>query len=291
MRVRVVTWNIHKGIGGIDRFYRLERIVEVLKGLAPDVALLQEVSDNLPRSRFHDQAEMLAAELGMPHLAFHPEHRFKVGGYGNAILSRWPLLDVHHVDLTIGTRKRRGVLQARARVRFESGSRTIVIQNMHLGLVGSERGQQLERFLASHPFQRLHERTPIVVGGDLNDVWGTLGPRFLVPSGFRRAGPLENTFPAAFPVRPLDALFIRGDLVVHRSAHPLRTGLSRQASDHLPLVADLSLKSEAEGRLSRPPGSVRPKRSSERPSRPSRPSRAPQEARPVASRNPWKRLL
>jgi endonuclease/exonuclease/phosphatase family metal-dependent hydrolase len=26
MRLRVVTWNIHKGIGGVDRRYRLERI-------------------------------------------------------------------------------------------------------------------------------------------------------------------------------------------------------------------------------------------------------------------------
>lgn len=256
MRVRVVTWNIHKGIGGIDRAYRLERIIQVLRELEPDLALLQEVSDDLPRSRYHDQAEMLAEALGMPHLAFHPEHRFSIGGYGNAILSRWPLFDVHHLDLTIGTRKRRGVLQARARVRFERGSRTLVIHNMHLGLAGSERGQQLARFLSSHPFQRLHERTPVVVGGDLNDVWGTLGPRFFTPGGFRRAGPLENTFPAAFPVRPLDALFVRGDLVVHRGAHPLRTRLSRQASDHLPLIADLSLKSEVEGRRSRP--SIRP---------------------------------
>jgi endonuclease/exonuclease/phosphatase family metal-dependent hydrolase len=247
MRLRVVTWNIHKGIGGVDRLYRLERTIMVLRELAPDLALLQEVSDDLPRSKFHDQAEMLAEALHMPHVAFHPEHRFNMGGYGNAILSRWPLFDIHHVDLTIGTKKKRGVLQARARVRHEQGSRTVVINNMHLGLMGSERGLQLERFLASHPFQRLHERTPVVVGGDLNDVWGSLGPRFLAPCGFRRAAPLSNTFPAAFPVRPLDGLFVRGDLVaVH--GHAPRTALARQASDHLPLVSDLSMKADGSRR-------------------------------------------
>lgn len=267
MRLRVVTWNIHKGIGGIDRSYKLGRVVSVLRDMHADLALLQEVSDYLPRSHFHDQAEMLAKELHMPHFAFHPEHRFDVGGYGNAILSRWPLFDFHHVDLTIGTRKRRGVLQARARVRVGRGSRTVIIHNMHLGLVGSERGLQLERFLSSEPFQRLHERTPIVVGGDLNDVWGTLGPRFLMPQGFRRAGPLANTFPAAFPVRPLDALFVRGDLAVHRSAHPLRSGLARQASDHLPLVVDLSLRLDGTVRRSRPPA-ARPSDSPPRSRRP-----------------------
>jgi len=244
MRVRIVTWNIHKGIGGVDRRYRLERVTAVLRELAPDLALLQEVADDLPRSAFHDQAEMLASSLGMPHFAFHPEHRFTIGGYGNAILSRWPLSEANRLDLTIGTRKKRGVLRARARVRVGNVSRTVLIHNMHLGLVGSEREAQLTRFLASEPFRKLHERTPIVVGGDLNDVWGSLGPRFLEPRGFRRAGAPASTFPAALPVRPLDALFVRGDLFVTKAALPVRTTLTRQASDHLPLVADLSLRAD-----------------------------------------------
>jgi endonuclease/exonuclease/phosphatase family metal-dependent hydrolase len=241
MRLRIITWNIHKGIGGIDRRYALTRTIEVLRALRADLALLQEVADHLPRTKFHDQAEMLAAESGMPHMAFHPEHRFAIGGYGNAILSRWPLSNVDHVDLTVGWRKKRGILQARARVRLPHGrSRSVVIHNLHLGLAGSERGQQLERFLASHPFARLHERTPIIVGGDLNDLWGTLGPKHLLPRGFSRAGPLANTFPAAVPARPLDGLFVRGDVRPVRG-HVARDAVTRQASDHLPLVADVVL--------------------------------------------------
>ncbi|HVU04257.1 MAG TPA: endonuclease/exonuclease/phosphatase family protein [Polyangiaceae bacterium] len=242
MRVRVLTWNIHKGIGGVDRRYRLDRVIDAMKEIAPDVALLQEVADDLPRSQFHDQAEMLGEALGLSHIAFGPEHRFAMGGYGNAILSRFPLFDVTREDLTIGTRKRRGVLQAHARIRMEETSRTVVFHNMHLGLAGSERALQLEKFLSSGPFRGIHEHTPVVVGGDLNDVWGTLGPRFLIPSGFRRVGPLANTFPAAFPVRPLDALFVRGDLHTVEPARPRKSALTRVASDHLPLVADLSLR-------------------------------------------------
>jgi endonuclease/exonuclease/phosphatase family metal-dependent hydrolase len=241
MHLRVVTWNIHKGIGGIDRRYRLERVVTVLRHIQPDVALLQEVADDHPRSHFHDQAEMLSEALGLPHVAFHPEHRFEMGGYGNAILSRFPLSDVSRVDLTIGKKKKRGVLQAHARVRFQGTSRTVVLHNMHLGLAGAERALQLERFLTCEPFRGLHEHTPVVVGGDFNDVWGTLGPRFFVPRGFRRAGPLESTFPAALPIRPLDGLFVRGDVHAARPARPVKGGFARTASDHLPLVVDLSL--------------------------------------------------
>ncbi|HWZ88355.1 MAG TPA: endonuclease/exonuclease/phosphatase family protein, partial [Polyangiaceae bacterium] len=188
MHFRVVTWNIHKGIGGVDRRYRLDRVVELLTSLTPDVALLQEVSEDMPRSQFHDQPSALAEALGMPHLAFGPEHRFKMGGYGNAILSRWPLSDASRVDLTIGTRKKRGAITARTHVHTAGHTRSLVLVNMHLGLAGSERGLQLERFLASQPFAHLQRRTPIVLAGDLNDVWGSLGPRYLVPAGFGRAG-------------------------------------------------------------------------------------------------------
>src|SRR5262245_13657440 len=241
MRLRILTGNIHKGIGGVDRRYRIDRVVAVLEGLNPDIALLQEVSHDLPRSQFHDQADLLASALGMRHVAFGPQHRFREGGYGNAILSRWPLAGIDHVDLTIGTRKRRGAICARTRVRFGEHSRTVVVVNLHLGLAGSERGRQLERFLTSHPFDRLHHRTPIVLGGDLNDVWGSLGRRFLQPAGFLRAGSIASTFPAAWPIRPLDGIFVRGDLRTHGCA-PVRDTLTRAASDHLPLVADLDLR-------------------------------------------------
>jgi endonuclease/exonuclease/phosphatase family metal-dependent hydrolase len=254
MRLRILTWNIHKGIGGVDRLYRINRIVDVLREELPDVALLQEVAEDMPRSQFHDQAELLSEALGMPHRVYGPQHRFSMGGYGNAILSRWPLSNVHHLDLTIGTRKKRGALQARARIRFERHSRTVVLHNLHLGLAGSERALQLQRFLSSDPFRGLHHRTPIVLGGDLNDLWGTLGPRFLQPAGFRRAGQLVNTFPAVLPIRPLDGVFVRGD--VHtRHCHTCSGRLARQASDHLPLIAELTLHLDETRQTVHPPPS------------------------------------
>ena len=240
MRFRVVTWNIHKGIGGLDRLYRIERVAGALAVMAPDIALLQEVARDLPRAGHHQQIEMLARDLGMRHVAYSPQHQFARGGYGNAILSRWPLQGTDNVDLTLGTRKKRGALQARARLRLGRHSRSVVVCCLHLGLAGSERGAQLDRFLASDPFRGLHRRTPVVLGGDLNDLWGTPGPRFLEPAGFRRAGRLAATFPAWLPIRPLDGVFVRGDAVVVH-AGVARTEMSAAASDHLPLVVDLEL--------------------------------------------------
>ena len=42
MRFRIITYNIHKGIGGVDRRYRLQRIIETIAHYRPDIALLRE---------------------------------------------------------------------------------------------------------------------------------------------------------------------------------------------------------------------------------------------------------
>ena len=119
-------------------------------------------------------------------------------------------------------------------------TRTLVLYNLHLGLAGFERAIQMRRFFKSDPFASLHARTPILLGGDFNDLWGTLGKRFLEPKGFRRAGRLVATYPAFLPLRPLDGLHVRGDIHAGRSFRS-RMGLAREASDHLPLISDLEI--------------------------------------------------
>jgi endonuclease/exonuclease/phosphatase family metal-dependent hydrolase len=237
----VLTWNIHKGVGGVDRRYALERIIEYVNEQDPDVALLQEVSEGWPATRFESQVSELLAGLRLAHHAFGHEHRYKRGGYGNAIYSRFPLHHVERIDLTIGWRKQRGALQARAVVRDGHHQRTIVLNNLHLGLAGTERAAQLRRFLADEALHRIHAATPVIVAGDLNDLYGTLGPRYLEPAGYQRAGTRVSTFPAAMPLRPLDAIFYRGDLEPLRCAAG-RGELARSASDHRPLVAEFALR-------------------------------------------------
>ena len=231
-----MSWNIHKGIGGIDRQYDLSRTIAVISHYNPDILLLQEVAQGVRSLHLDDQSQLLAQSVGF-YSTFYPEHRFRGGRYGNLIAARWPISDPTHLDLTIGWRKKRGMVQAHIRTHLGKHQRTLVVHNLHLGLAGSERGLQLERFVSSRPLKALHQTTPIIVGGDFNDLWGTLGPKYLAPSGFERAGTLANTFPSALPLRPLDALYFRGSLKV-RHCEVGRSKLARSASDHLPLCAD-----------------------------------------------------
>jgi len=237
--LRVMSWNIHKGIGGLDRRYDLNRIIAVLENYEPDVVLLQEVAQGIQRLKGHDQVELLTSALGL-HSTFYPEHQFKGGTYGNLLLARWSISDPIHLDLTIGSRKRRGMIQAHIRAQIGKNQRTVVVHNMHLGLAGRERSLQLDRVMSSLPLRHLHQATPTIIGGDLNDLWGSLGAKHLAPHGFQRAGVRANTFPSALPIRPLDALFFRGGLKLAHYEVP-HSKLTRSSSDHLPICADFVL--------------------------------------------------
>lgn len=240
-RFRVVTYNIHKGIGGVDRKYRLERIVDTLEHFAADVVCLQEVDDGVPRSKYHRQADLLASELSLPHVAYQRNVKLKRGSYGNAILSRFPLADITNVDLTIPLKKRRRALLATCPVTLGKQQRNVLIASLHLGLAGFERQMQLRKLLRQRAVATATPECPIILGGDYNDVWGNLGKRTLLPAGFRSVSRRARTFPAVMPVRPLDRIFYRGLLRLDH-AFAGHTKVARQASDHLPLVADFEFE-------------------------------------------------
>jgi endonuclease/exonuclease/phosphatase family metal-dependent hydrolase len=240
MLLRVLTYNIHKCIGGMDGRYQPERIRDVIAHYDPDICFLQEVDDAVKRSRHHRQIDVLGDLVGLRHRAWEPNVLVRGGGsYGNGILSRYPLGLTSNVDLTLPPKKKRSALHARCRVRLGRVSRTVHLFGMHLGLSGIERKHQIRRFLASAELGRLHENTPIIVAGDMNDVWGTLGPKVFAPAGFR--GPLgPRSFPAYAPLRALDAIHVRGTIRL-LDLRASRLAVARVASDHLPVVAELEL--------------------------------------------------
>lgn len=240
MHLKILTYNIHKGIGGIDRRYRLERIVQVIAHYSPDFALLQEVDDGVPRSRGDCQVERLASELDYPHFAFQRNVKLRHGTYGNALLSRHPLDQVEDLDLTVRPKKRRQALIARAVLHQRGHQRSLVVVNTHLGLAGFERRIQLRRLLAHPTLAHMHRDTPCLIGGDFNDVWSGIGRRIMQPAGFVSATGLVRTFPARAPLRALDSLYCRGEVSIHHG-YAGRIELAREASDHLPLVAEIDL--------------------------------------------------
>ncbi|MFY9342450.1 MAG: endonuclease/exonuclease/phosphatase family protein [Planctomycetota bacterium] len=243
LSLRVLCWNVHKCTGGLDRRHDPARTAAVIAGAEPDVLLLQEVAQN---GRWYDhcrQVDVLGDALGFPHRSYFVNVRFgpRRGEYGNAILSRLPIASTTNLDLTVPGKKPRSVLHAELKLAVGDGHhRTLHVFNLHLGLGGAERRAQLQRLLAARELTAIHATTPVVVAGDFNDVWGTLGKDLLAPAGFRGPARPQRTFPAWAPVRALDSVWVRGavDLV---ELERLRTRGARLASDHVPLVASLRL--------------------------------------------------
>ncbi len=237
--IRILTWNIHKGIGGVDRRYDLNRIVESVRHYRPDVAFLQEVDDGVPRSRFHRQIDLLAESLGFQHQLFQTNVRLKQGGYGNAILSRFAIQTSFDLSLKTPLKKNRRAIVAKLQVPVSGGTRTLIVGNMHLGLAGYERKQQLKMLLEADPIRHAHRDTPVVLGGDMNDVYHSLDAR-LLRTGFDSATRDAKTFPAFMPVRGLDRLYFRGAIQLDH-AFVGHLELACQASDHRPVIADFRI--------------------------------------------------
>ena len=275
MRLRLITYNIHRAIG-VDRRFRPERIASILAHYRADLVLLQEVDEGVPRSRELDLARELAAALGLPHVAVGHNVTLKKGRYGNATLSRFPILRERNIDLTIDespagaealsrlSRRRRQVMTAaggrRSLIRRgcqhttlgigrPGEERPIEVFNLHLGLSARERERQVGVLVNSEEFRGVGPEVPVVVAGDFHDWRSRLRPIYTEVFGFgcatdRRGRGVDRalrTYPSFSPQGGLDRIYHHGPLAAIQ-VRVCRLQVSRVASDHLPVIAEFELR-------------------------------------------------
>lgn len=221
----IATYNIHGAVGRDGKFAP-ERIAGVLGEMQADIIALQEVP--LGGSQTPNVLAELAKATGYVAAegpaSVRPEKR-----YGNAVLSRYPILSLRSIDLSFGSREPRGAVDADV----DCNGHLLRVVATHLGLRPAERRDQIRRLLRAFDTEEM----PVILLGDINEwfVWGrTL--RWLV-SHFQ-AVPAPKTFPSRYPMFALDRIWIRPrHRLVHVKAHA--TPLARIASDHLPLIAHI----------------------------------------------------
>ena len=228
MQLTLATYNI-RGCIGTDGRFEPERTVHVLKELNADVVALQEVEHHDLGG--HDLLDYLAVETSLTAIS-GPTLLRETRDYGNAILTKLPILAVNRVDLTLPGHEARGALD----VTLEGNGRSVQVVATHLGVKPWERRQQVRRLL------RLFEIGPAniyVLMGDLNEwfLWGR--PLRWLHAHFKHT-PHRATFPARWPFMALDRLWVHprrrlAGMEVHDST------LARLASDHLPLKAIIEI--------------------------------------------------
>lgn len=220
--LRVLTWNIHGGIGRDGR-YDLDRILALARAFHPDVVALQELDS---RGRLATLAPLLHLQQGLgEHSAEARTITVPDGHYGHVLISRYPLSDVEVHDLSVTGRERRCAIEAVV----ELPGAAIRLVATHLGLGFRERLRQAQQLAAI----AIKREGPLVILGDFNDWQGSvrriLSPILPAWSSFR-------TFPARRPFLGLDGIYCRPVDALARSWIDPRAA---HASDHLPVLADI----------------------------------------------------
>jgi endonuclease/exonuclease/phosphatase family metal-dependent hydrolase len=228
-QLTVATWNIH-GAVGTDGRYAPGRIVDVLREIDADIVALQEVASEQAHQNFLRDLERATGF----HVAAGLLRQRRGADFGNAVLSRYPLLSVERLDLTVGGYEPRGALDVCIELDLTVPLRVMAT---HLGLRPGERREQVRRIVAAVERDSPH---PTLLMGDLNEwfLWGR--PLRWLHSHFREIPPAPPTFPARRPVFALDRIWVSPTGSVRRLARHAST-LARMASDHLPLVADIAV--------------------------------------------------
>ncbi len=226
-RLELASYNIHRCIG-VDRRKDPERIVAVIKEMAPDIVALQEVES----ARAAHQPEFLSGATGYEVLLGTAMER-PDGQYGNALLIRAPILGVRRIDLSLPRREPRCALD----VDLDIDGSPLRVVTTHLGLSFAERNIQVTRLLEVLQGGPDH---PIVLLGDINE-WrpGAYALRRLKQffGGLRAV----RTFPTRHPVLALDGIWAR-PMTVLQSMRVHRSPLARVASDHFPVRATIVLE-------------------------------------------------
>ncbi|WP_397411784.1 endonuclease/exonuclease/phosphatase family protein [Polaromonas sp.] len=243
--IKVLTVNIHKGFTFFNRKFILHELREAVRTVGADVVFLQEVTGTHARheSRVANYPatphyEFLADTI-WPQFAYGRNAVYTNGHHGNAVLSKFPIIHFENRDVSISGPERRGLLHC---VLDVPGRDTHVHAIcVHLGLAESHRLKQLH-MLCDMVHKDIPTSAPVIAAGDFND-WRRRAHAVLEQGAalhevFVNAnGKAARTFPARFPVLPLDRIYVRNAIGHSPVVLPLKPW--SHLSDHAPLAAEI----------------------------------------------------
>ncbi len=206
MKLRVATYNIHKGVirdfFGFRRVSRIHELRSRLHELHADLVFLQEVQGEHEHHarRFaqwpvEPQDQFLAKSPTLKHTfesAYGRNANYLHGHHGNALLSRFPILGLENRDVSDHALEKRGILHCQIGI----GGRQVHCFVVHLGLLARSRDRQAE-FLMDWIERELPATAPLIVAGDFNDWRNRLNDR--LSERLR----LREVFDVARPRRPM----------------------------------------------------------------------------------------
>ena len=230
---RIVTYNIHSGIGR-DKKHDYKRLGQFLANSGADVVLLQEMDTRPSERNTAQDVKDICAENTFK-LIPSPAIRESDGWYGNAILTRFDVLAHDTLDVSQNGRQPRNVQI----VELKTEKTPLTVVNTHKGLKKLERRSQFS-LLHEHLSSRMKEKQiPLVLAGDFNE-WQFFSKAFKALNELLLQQKVGATFPSHFPVFALDRVWVSDDIKV-KACRKLKNAKTRILSDHLPVLVDIEL--------------------------------------------------
>lgn len=229
--VRVMTYNLHNGFNTEGRL-DLEALARVIEDSGADVVALQEVSRGWLIWGGVDMLTWLSQRLDMPYVSGPTGD----AQWGNAILSRYPLIDTRTFPLPPDDLLLlRGYIQAE--IDLGGGRLTMIATHFYHRDTQTEiREQQAAALL-----EALQPGTPTVILGDLNARPDSPEMYMLAQAGLVDISAVLGeqptyTYYAANPDHQIDYIWTTPDVDAADFAI-----IQTTASDHLPMVATLTV--------------------------------------------------
>lgn len=264
MKLRIATYNIHKGVSTLRSTPRIHALKQALASMEADIFFLQEVQGRHDRyamrhaAHWPEQAQHQFLAGDSHHCAYGMNAVYDHGHHGNALLSGFPIESYRNQDVSDHAFEARGILHCVV----QTPETQVHCYVVHLGLFAGSRKRQTEALIAAVE-SSAPPGAPVIIAGDFND-WtnqlsDTLRTRLGVCEVFDDSMPTRGfglylrrlsgrgprikparTFPAALPWLRLDRIYVRGFKV--DVAQVLHGGLWAKLSDHAPIIATLTLQ-------------------------------------------------
>ena len=250
LTLKIATYNIHKGLSYFKRRVVLHELRERLRELNADIVFLQEVQGEHTGhgERYHNypdgaQHDFIAEEI-WPHSVYGKNSVYEAGHHGNAILSRFPILQSFNTDVSAHRFESRGLLHCEVEMpvlQNETAKVSVHCLCAHFGLFAKGRRAQTGA-LIDYVRNEIPADAPLIIAGDFND-WRnqlskTLASELHIHDVFHlHGGKLARSFPSRLPLLRLDRIYVRGFDVLHSNVHTGGDWL--RLSDHAALSAQL----------------------------------------------------
>ena len=244
MKIKILSFNIHKGFNWSNTLLSIQHIKEAIHNTHSDIVFLQEVvGSNTIHEKNHDNWEQeqykFLAEDKWNDFAYAKNAVYENRHHGNAILSKYPITRFEQIDISTNELEQRGVLFCE----IQLPDTLIHAYCVHLNLLKNDRAVQYEKLLEII-YSKTDKDIPIILAGDFND-WNKQASTFFGEHHFFESyklihGKYPKTFPVQFPLLPLDRIYLKR--MKATSAKVLSKGDWKKLSDHAALFVESEIE-------------------------------------------------